>query len=463
MSELWQNNAVETASLVKNGEVSATEVLESTLTRLDAVNPAINAVVQATREEAQRSAEQVTRVLAEGGDPGPLAGVPVTVKVNIDQAGYATTNGVALQRELVATDDHPVVANLRRAGALIVGRTNTPAFSLRWFCRNQLHGHTRNPRNPELTPGGSSGGASAATAAGIGAIAHGTDIAGSIRYPAYACGLYGLRPTLGRVPAVNTSAPDRQIGAQLMAVSGPLARSIADLRLGLAVMAAPDLRDPWWVPVPHEQPPVSRRAAVCVAPEGLDTAPQVVQALRTCAQQLQDAGWQVEERDCPPLRDAVNHQIRLWLAEFRRGGLDRIAAENDPDANFIVEQLHGIAGHVDADAVLDSLQARVELMRRWQLFLGEYPVLLCPVSGELPFPDLLDVSSPAGFARVWEAQLLQIGLPFMGMPAMTVPTGATDGRPLGVQLVAGRYREDVLFDVAELLAEHNPQPTICDP
>ncbi len=123
------------------------------------------------------------------------------LKVNVDQKGFATTNGVKLQRDLIAAVDSPVVANLRKAGAILLGRTNCPAFSFRWFTTNLLHGDTKNPRDPGITPGGSSGGAGAAVAAGIGHIAHGTDIAGSIRYPAYACGVHGLRPTLGRIPA----------------------------------------------------------------------------------------------------------------------------------------------------------------------------------------------------------------------------------------------------------------------
>ena len=147
--------------------------------------------------------------------------MPVTVKVNVDQAGYATTNGVTLQKDVIAQANNPVVDNLLRAGAVVLGRTNTPAFSLRWFTSNQLHGDTRNPRNAALTPGGSSGGAAAAVAAGIGHIAHGTDIAGSIRYPAYACGVHGLRPTLGRVAAFNAALPERSLGGQITAVSGP--------------------------------------------------------------------------------------------------------------------------------------------------------------------------------------------------------------------------------------------------
>ncbi|HAP25594.1 MAG TPA: amidase, partial [Achromobacter sp.] len=195
MSDLWRLSAVELAALVRKREVSAVQAAQSALQRLDAVNPAINAVVDHRPEDVLAQAAEVDAALARGEDPGLLAGVPVTVKVNVDQAGFATTNGVRLQKDLIAERNSPVVDNLRRAGAVIVGRTNTPAFSLRWFTGNALHGDTRNPRNPALTPGGSSGGAASAVAAGIGHLAHGTDIAGSIRYPAYACGVHGLRPS----------------------------------------------------------------------------------------------------------------------------------------------------------------------------------------------------------------------------------------------------------------------------
>ena len=269
MGDYWRLTASELAAKLRGREVSAEEVARDALSRLEAANPAINAVVDHRSEEVLAEAREVDRRLGAGEDPGPLAGVPVTIKVNADQVGHATTNGLRTQRELIAKEDNPVVSNFRRAGAVVLGRTNTPAFSLRWFTRNALHGNTRNPRDPRLTPGGSSGGAAASLAAGIGALAHGTDIGGSVRYPAYACGVHGLRPTLGRIAAFNASSPERAIGAQLMAVSGPLARSIPDLRAALAALAAPDPRDPWWVPAPLEGPPLPKRAALCVRPEGL--------------------------------------------------------------------------------------------------------------------------------------------------------------------------------------------------
>src|SRR5215470_20375649 len=243
MQDLWRLPAADLVTLVKSRKISAKEAATSALARLEAVNPKINAVVDYRPDDVLKQAAAVDAAIARGEDPGMLAGVPLTVKVNIDQEGFATTNGLKLQRDAIAKHNSPVIDHLRKAGAVILGRTNCPAFSYRWFTTNLIHGDTKNPHDPTITPGGSSGGAGAAVAAGIGAIAHGTDIAGSIRYPAYACGVHGLRPTLGRVPAFNPGLPERAIGAQIEAVSGPLARTIQDLRISLAAMSARDPRD----------------------------------------------------------------------------------------------------------------------------------------------------------------------------------------------------------------------------
>ncbi len=462
MSDLWRQSASNIARLVKKGEVSAVEVTRSALARLEEVNPAINAVVTEMPEEALSAAKQIDGMIAEGKDVGILGGVPITVKVNVDQAGHATTNGLRLQRDLIATTDSPLVSNFRKAGAIIVGRTNTPAFSLRWFTRNSIHGHTLNPHNPGITPGGSSGGAAAAVATGICAIGHGTDIGGSVRYPAYACGVHGLRPSLGRIPAMNFTGPDRHVGGQLMAVSGPIARSIDDIRIAFEAMAAEDLRDPWWTPVPTELPLKRKRAALTINPDGLDVVPEVEQTLRDTGKKLEEAGWEVVEADCPSFRKPALLQARLWLAEFRRNP-QVISDENDPDANFVYAQMDELCPQSDLNDIMVAIQTRATLIREWQLFLDEYPVLICPVSAELPFPDQLDVESPAAFRRVMEAQLTQIGLPLMGLPGLTVNTGMIGNTPIGVQLVAGRYHENALLLAGLAIEKGGVTPNAIDP
>ncbi|WP_370304556.1 amidase family protein [Pseudooceanicola sp.] len=461
MQNIWRLSASEIAAQVRDGAVSAVEVTQAHLDRLAAVNTTLNAVVQEFPDEALAAARAVDETRTRGDDPGPLAGVPVTIKVNVDQAGHATTNGLRIQKDLIAQQDSPVVANLRRAGAVIVGRTNTPAFSLRWFTRNQLHGQTLNPRNPALTPGGSSGGAGAAVAAGICAIGHGTDIAGSIRYPAYACGIHGLRPTLGRVAAWNASAPDRLIGAQLMAVSGPLARHIADIRLALGAMSARDPRDPWWMPAPAEGPPYRQRAALVLAPDGMPVDPAITAALRIAAGMLEAAGWTVEEVAAPPLRPAADLNARLWMAEARATA-QMIAQEDDPDANIVFARMTAASPETDLPALSAALQSRVGLIRDWQMFLERYPLVLMPPSGERPFAQQRDVGSEAEFAAILEAQLVQRALPALGLPALSVATGESDGAPLGVQLVAGRYREDVLLAAGAVIEAGCGAPTVAE-
>ncbi len=459
MTAFWRLPATEIAALVRARKASAVDVAKDALARLDAANPALNAVVDFRADEVLSEATNVDTALARGEVVGPLAGVPVTVKVNVDQAGHATTNGLRIQKDHRATEDNPVVANLRKAGAVILGRTNTPAFSLRWFCRNSLHGHTKNPWDPAITPGGSSGGAASATAAGIGAIGHGTDIGGSIRYPAYACGIHGLRPTLGRIPAINLSQPDRHIGGQIMAVSGPLARTIADVKLGFEAMCARDVREPWWVGMPMQGPPAPKRAALCVKPEGLATVPEVEAALRDAAKRLETAGWTVEEVPLPPLREPARLQAILWLAETRRGLNKAIAAEDDPDATFIYAQMEALCPAPDLFAFMDALQARVGFVRQWELFFERYPVALCPASAELPFADQCDVSSVERFREVMEAQLTQVGLPLMGLPGLAVATGLVGRTPVGVQVLAGRYREDLLLEAGAAIEAGGVPPT----
>lgn len=446
MKDLWRLSAAQAASKFRNGEVSARELAQAALDRLTAVNPAINAVVDFRPEEVLAQADATDAARSRKDVLGILAGVPVTVKVNVDQAGYATTNGVTLQKNLIAQFNSPVVDNLRKAGAIILGRTNTPAFSFRWFTNNQLHGNTRNPHDPTLTPGGSSGGAAAAVASGICHLGHGTDIAGSIRYPAYACGVHGLRPTFGRIPAYNAALPERAIGPQLTAVSGPIARTIGDIELGLAAMSASDPRDPWWVPAPLKGPDMPRVAAICVRPDGLATVPEVESALRDAAERLRARGWRVDEvENLPPLKEAAELQIRLWLGDGFAGMEAAAMKENDPGALTVLAGYKEQAQGIDLASISQALVRRATLLRIWQLFLVDYPVVLLPVSAELPFADDLDLKGSDSYARVWTAQMTQIGLPLLGLPALTVSTGMHGKTPVGVQLVGGRFREDMIL------------------
>jgi amidase len=461
MQDLWRLSAVEMASLIRSKKVSAKEAATAALARLDAVNPKINAVVDHKPAEVLAQASAIDAAIGRGEDVGPLGGVPVTVKVNIDQEGFATTNGLKLQRDVIAKSNSPVVDNLRKSGAVILGRTNCPAFSYRWFTTNLVHGDTRNPRDPGITPGGSSGGAGAAVAAGIGHIAHGTDIAGSIRYPAYACGVHGLRPTLGRIAAFNAALPERPIGPQISAVSGPLARTIGDIRIALAAMSGKDARDPWWVPAPLEGPAMPKRVAMCLNPDGLDPVPEVKAAVADAGKRLERAGWVVEEiANTPSLREAADLQTKLWLGDGYEAQVEAAEREGDPGA---LACLRGNKAKVFPFDLSRTLTRRATLTREWLAFFENYAVLLMPVSGELPFPDQLDCKDDASFARVWHAQLPQIAIPFMGLPGLTVSTGLVGRVPVGVQLVSGRYREDLCLAAGEAIEAGGTPSAAIDP
>src|SRR5665213_717716 len=452
MEDLWRLSAADIAALIRSKKVSAKEAAVAALTRLDAVNPSINAVVDHRPDDVLAQAAAIDAMIARNEDAGPLAGVPVTVKVNIDQQGFANTNGVKLQRDAIARSNSPVIDNLRKAGAVILGRTNCPAFSYRWFTTNLLHGDTKNPRDPGITPGGSSGGAGAAVAAGIGHIAHGTDIAGSIRYPAYACGVHGLRPTVGRIAGFNASSPERSIGPQISAVSGPLARTIGDLRIALAAMSGQDARDPWWVPAPLQGPEMPKRAALCLNPDGLETSAEVKAAVADAGKRLERAGWVVEQiENTPPLREAAELQTRLWLGDGYDAQLAAAEREDDPAALACLRGNKAKVYPFDATTLSKTLTRRATLTREWLQFFERYAVLLMPVSAELPFPDGLDLRDEASFARVWRAQVPQIAIPFMGLPALTVSTGLVGRVPVGVQLVSGRYREDLCLLAGEAI------------
>ena len=400
-NELWRWSAVDLARGIVSRTISSREVVQSSLDRIAAVNPALNAIVEVLADEALAASDAADAAVKAGAAVGPLHGVPVTTKVNVDQRGCPTTNGVVEFRDIIATEDSPVVANLRKAGAIIIGRTNTPAFSHRWFTGNDLHGLTLNPWSRKLTPGGSSGGASSAVAAGMGAIAHGNDMGGSIRYPAYACGVAGLRPTPGRVPAFNPSAKaGRPITAQMMSVQGPLARSIADIRVALEAMARPDARDGNFVPAPLHGPALARPIGIAIAPAPFgDEAPEVAAAVRAAGHWLSDAGFAVDEIVPPQLAEAADLWHALVINEERRALAPQIRAYGDAKTRYNLDCHMAYAPKLDGDQVLARFEQRLAIVQAWQVFQERYPAIILPVSAQLPFREGQDQEERTSFVR----------------------------------------------------------------
>ena len=254
MSELWCRSALELAAMIRDGEVSSREVVQAHLDRIEAVNPHLNAIVRLLPDQALAAADAADRAVADGAGLGPLHGVPLTVKENIDLAGTPTTNGIPALAEAVAPVDAPQRERLRAAGAIPVGRTNLPDFGLRVHTDSALHGLTRNPWNPQRTPGGSSGGEGAALATGMSPLGLGNDLGGSLRNPAHCCGIASIKPSTGAVPAATVIPPeDYPITYQLMTVEGVMARRVADVRAAFTVMAGQHPRDPLSVPAVFTQ------------------------------------------------------------------------------------------------------------------------------------------------------------------------------------------------------------------
>ncbi len=452
MKPVWQMSAVETAEATRSGRLSSAEVAEAHCERLGAVNPALNAVTVDLCERAIETARMRDEVRRAGAPSGPLHGVPVTIKENVDQAGEASPNGVAGLAGVVATDDSPVVRNLERAGAVVIGRTNTPEYSFRAFTDNPLRGLTRNPWDPEgVTCGGSSGGAAASVAAGVGAIAHGNDIGGSLRIPAYCCGCATVRPTLGRVPAYNPSqAEERALLMQMMSVQGPVAREVRDVRLALAAMAGADPRDPLWVPVPLEGPPLAHPIRVAVA--GCETHPAVRAALDEAADVLEGAGYAVEAADPPEVEWTKEVWFRIIFADFRVTMEESVRRLGSPEINRIVDTYFEMAGDAPTiDGYVRDLAERNRLLRTWSLFLEEYPLVLAPVSTEPPFPVNDDLRGPARVREIFDSLRYTSAVNLLGLPSVGVPTGLYQGTPVGVQIVGRRYREDTCLDAAEAI------------
>ena len=449
----WQHAATALAANIRAGQLSAREATIATLSRIEALNPELNALSAVTTTEALACADQLDAARARGEPLGPLHGVPVTIKINVDVAGQPTTDGVAALGAKVAQIDSPLVASLRRAGAVIVGRSNAPAMSLRWFTDNSFHGRTLNPFNPAVTPGGSSGGAACAVATGMCTIAHGNDYGGSIRYPAWACGVVGLRTTVGRVPAYKASAPNRIITNQQMSVQGPLTRTVDDARLALEVMAQGSPWDPQWTPAPLSYPDSALRTRVALFKQwkGSPVDASVVAALDQAATWLQQAGYDVEEAEPPHFEEMVSLFRQLVLEDQARGVAHAVAGSADPALITSFNYFKAGTQTWSRDDYLEGLLRRFGIARDWSLFFDRWPILLMPNSWERQFPIDDDLRSQARFEQILLAQSPLLAPALLGLPGLSVPTGMADGLPAGVQLVADRFREDQLLAAGQVI------------
>lgn len=454
-TELWQLSATELAARIARRETTARAATESVLARIAEANPQVNALASVTPEKALQAADAADAAQARGDALGPLHGVPVTIKINIDVQGEATDEGVHDFKHNIASTDSPLVQSMSEAGAIVVGRNNAPAFSLRWFTDNALHGRTLNPFDAGVTPGGSSGGAAVATALGMGAIAHGNDYGGSIRYPAWACGVVGLRTTVGRVPSYKASAPNRIISNQQMSVQGPLTRTVADARLALQVMSQGTPLDPQWVPAPLEFADAKQPTRVAVFRSWAHSAvdPTVSAAVDQAAHWLEAAGYTVEEAEPPHFAEVSAMQFHMVMNDMRRGGEPFMREHGDDALRKALSHYMAINPVWDRDQYLEAMTRRFNIARDWAVFLERYPVLLMPNSWERQFPIDDDQRSAERTAQILLAQAPLLSTATLGLPGLSVPTGVVNGLPVGVQIVSTKFREDRMLAAGEVIEQ----------
>ncbi|MDA4844164.1 amidase family protein [Hoeflea poritis] len=453
---LWQMSACDLADAIAAGTISSKEAVTAAVDRMRERNGGINAVVDDFGDEAIVEAEAMDMQLRQSGPVGPLHGVPVTIKENVDQAGKATPNGVTAFKDVIAPADSPVAANFKKAGAIVIGRTNTPEFSFRVTTVNELHGRTFNPWNDWATAGGSSGGAAAAVMSGMGALAHGNDIAGSLRFPPAATGATSVKPSLGRVPAYNPSAPaERGLLAQLMSVQGVIAREVRDVRLAMRELVRPDPRDPWMVPLPLDAAPLEGPVRVAFTKNTFefDLDPAVEKALDTARDALVDAGYEVFEVEPPLVREIAHEAGKCLFGEVKALMAKDIDAYGSDTINAIFKDYFEYFGAYEGDDLLRGLARRSHYAREWSLFLEEYPLVLTPF---LPHPTYswdCDTKGVDGVVDALGSSVYGYSMNFVGLPAGNVPANYNDGLPVGIQIVGRRFREDLILDACEAVEQ----------
>lgn len=455
---LWRRSASELAALIRSREVSSREVVAAHLARIEAVNGSINAVTRVLAEAALAAADAADR-----SEPvGPLHGVPFTIKENIDLAGTPTTQGIPALAQAVAEVDAPVVERMKAAGAIALARTNLPEFGLRISTVNPLHGRTFNPWDKDRVAGGSSGGEGAALATGMSCLGLGNDIGGSLRNPAYCNGIASLKPSAGRIPHFMSMPPqDGGMAIQAMLVEGPMARSVADLRLALTVLAGRDIRDPVSVDAPLAGARVARRAVLVTELPNGPIEPATVAAIRDAGKALAAAGWQISEQ-VPPEIEAINEAWGRTLAGDFVVNMPLMEQVITPELALGLRQLLERFDPATMPAALVNAE-RSRLSRLWSAYFAQYPVVIGPTWTGLPFAHDADLDPETGMALLTSTLRFITPGNLLGIPSVCVPCGIEGGLPRGVQIYADRWREDVCLQAAEIVEAAMPPICPIDP
>jgi Asp-tRNA(Asn)/Glu-tRNA(Gln) amidotransferase A subunit family amidase len=458
MNDLTFLPAVTMAEQIRKKKLSPVELVEAHLAQIEKLNPRLNAFVQVDAERARRAAHDAEIAVMQEEALGLLHGIPISIKSSLEVAGMRCEAGTRLRAGLVATQDAPLVTRLKNAGAIVLGVTNTPELLMAWETDNLLYGRTNSPWDLERTPGGSSGGEAAAIAAGMSAGGVGSDGGGSIRVPAHFSGICGLKPTPGRIPTTGhfpvSAGPFALIG-----VVGPMARTVADLKVLFEVMQGPDIGDTCAAPVPVRWPSNNEVKKLNVGYFEDDSrtpvTPETRAAVRTAAEALRGAGFQVDRFQPEGLEEAR----RLWHKFFVVAGgmlLRPMFKEGDANLSPILKQFLEWAaaepGHTGR-TLLDAWIQRDLLRARFFAQMQKYPILLCPTAAIPAFRH---------GERSWQVEGKTVHyldawsytefFNLLGNPAAVVPVGQSpEGLPIGVQIAGRPWEEEQVLSVAAAL------------
>lgn len=461
MGELWQQSAAELAQTFRSGAASAAEIVTAHLTRIDAVNPTVNAVVRRLDESALATALDVDRAKAGGDELGPLAGVPFTIKDNIDLAGDVTTHSVAAYADFVPTLDAPVVERMKEAGAIPLARTNLPDLGLRLDSDSSLHGWTANPWNLDRTAGGSSGGEAAALATGMTPLGLGNDIGGSLRNPASCCGIASLKPTFGLVPhALQGPLGEESLTEQIIAVEGPMARTVSDVRLQLKVLAGVHPRDPWSVPATLEGSTMRPfRIALIAEPPGGSTDPRIADITTAAAERLRSKGHLVTTTTPPEWQETLDCWTSIVVGGIA-AGMDEMRELLGPDsAAFLDDSIAADEALTDPEQHEAAWTNRHLLIQAWNRFFVDYDAVLTPTWTELPFQRGSDIA-PGGAAKTIVMARAIKPANVLGFPSAAVPGGLVDGLPVGLLVTGPAWSDLLCLAIAEAIEADAPATPI---
>ena len=460
MDRLCKKSASELAELVRSKEASSKEIVEAHFNRIKEVNPDINAITLTLEESALKLADEADSA-GEEERKRSFHGVPFTIKENIDFMGTPTTNGIPLLAESMPPRNAPIVDRMLGAGAIPIGRTNLPEMGMRLDTDNPLRGRTFNPWNKALTPGGSSGGEAASIATGMSPFGLGNDIGGSLRNPAYCCGIASLNPSIGRIPFVNSIEGFIDMGISGAFLSdGPMARSVEDLRTGLSIMAGRHIDDPQSVNTPLSGPiPEKPKAALVKEIANFNLPDATKREIDKAGAILSNSGWSIEEVEAPE----VERVYEIWGTVLNSGMLDAM-----PEEVFKPETaayLHRFAEpFLSNDLNLDqALIERRRLRRLWSAFLTDYQVCIGPTWANLPWPIDTDLDPEKGIDTLRQSFSFIAPGNCLGLPSVALPMGVDNGIPTGVQIYSELYREDLCLLAAELIQKEAPCPTPIDP